>query len=124
VPLSGALDRRPAARRTSAPSTESSFALALAPRDPALCGVVSEEDQETVLVRDHVSAGVGLRRFIGRLIIERHRARFESPSARAMTFSGPVKVERSWLAPLGMNTDVVLGQDSASGNEEVVLAMG
>jgi hypothetical protein len=86
--------------------------------------VVSEEDQETVLVRDRVSAGVGLRRFIGRLIIERHRARFESPNARAMTFSGPVKVQRSWLAPLGMNTDVVLGQDSASGNEEVVLAMG
>ncbi|HEV2071855.1 MAG TPA: hypothetical protein VGR26_18890 [Acidimicrobiales bacterium] len=77
-----------------------------------------------ILVRDRVSVGVGLRRFIGRLIIERHRARFESQSAGTMTFGGPVRVTRSWLAPLGVNTDVVLGHDSASGNEEVVLTTG
>ncbi|HEV2068266.1 MAG TPA: hypothetical protein VGR26_00565 [Acidimicrobiales bacterium] len=77
-----------------------------------------------ILVRDRVSVGVGLRRFIGRLIIERHGVPFESQSAGTMTFSGPVRVTRSWLAPLGVNTDVVLGHDSASGNEEVVLRMG
>jgi hypothetical protein len=53
-------------------------------------------------VRDRVSAGVGPQRFIGRLIIEGHRARFESPSAGVMTFSGPVKVTRSCVAPLGV----------------------
>ena len=85
---------------------------------------MSEEDQAAILVRDRVSAGIGLRRFIGRLIIERHRARFESPSAGAMTFSGPVKVTGNCFGPLGVNTDVVLGHDSASGNEDVVLTTG
>ena len=53
--------------------------------------------------------------------LTRHGARFESQSAGTMTFSGPVRVARSWLAPLGVKTDVVLGHDSAFGNEEVVL---
>ncbi|HEV2809476.1 MAG TPA: hypothetical protein VGV93_03650 [Acidimicrobiales bacterium] len=82
---------------------------------------MSEEDQVAIFVRDRVSVGVGLRRFIGRLVVDRHGARFESQSAGTMTFSGPVRVTRSWLAPLGVKTDVVLGHDSAFGNEEVVL---
>lgn len=120
--MSQALHREPGS--AAGRSTYRFVALASAAREPALCGVMSEGDQEAILVRDRVSAGIGLRRFIGRLIIERHRARFESPSAGAMTFTGPVQVTRGWLWPLGMNTDLVLGHDRASGNEEVVLAMG
>lgn len=86
--------------------------------------VAGDEDQKTILVRDQVSADIGLRGFIGRLTIERHRARFDAVGERSMTFTGPVTVIRRWLAPLGVRTDVVLGREGGAGNDEVVLTMG
>lgn len=68
-----------------------------------------EERREAILIRDHVVAGVGLQRVVGRLIIEPGRARFESSDEARVIATGSVSVTRTLLAPLGANTDVILG---------------
>lgn len=85
----------------------------------------TDGDGRSILLTDHMSAGVGLRRLVGRLVIEPGRARFRpSNGLEELTFNGPVHVTRRWLAPLGANAEVSLGKDPTVGHDEVVLTMG
>lgn len=78
-----------------------------------------------MLVVRNVSAGVGLRPlFRAQLIVERGQIRLCATDEPPLTFEGPIQVNRSWLSPLLMSTDIVLGRHPTSHDDVVVRTGG